>query len=108
MLPTFFVLQAIPQSLVTPVMLVLMFGVFYLFIIRPQSRRQKEQDTFQANVKRGDQVVTSSGIIGRVSKVEKDGGLVTIETGKGVYIDFTLGSVSRELTEAKFGKSTAA
>ncbi len=100
-------LQAIPQSLVTPLMLLLMFGVFYFFIIRPQSRRQKQQDTFLANIKRGDQVVMSSGIVGRVSKIEKDTGIVTIETGKSVLLDFTLGSVSRELTASKFGESAA-
>ena len=108
MLSSSLFLQAIPQSLVTPVMLVLMFGVFYLFIIRPQARRQKQQDTFQAAIKRGDQVVMSCGIVGRVVKVEKDSGLVGIETGKNVQLDFTLGSVSRELTVAKFGESQAA
>ena len=105
--PTLALLQAIPQSLVTPVMLALMFGVFYFFIIRPQARRQKQQEMFQQEVQRGDQVVMSSGIVGRVSKVDKDGGTVTVETGKGVYLDFTLGSISRDLTVAKFGERNA-
>ncbi len=100
-----FLQSIIPPNLVTPIMLVLMFGVFYLFILRPQTQRQKKQDAFQGAIKRGDRVVTSSGIVGRVSKLDKEEGIVTIETGKNVYLDFTLGSVSRDLTVAKFGEA---
>ena len=88
-------------------MLALMFGVFYFFIIRPQSRRQKQQAEFESTLKRGDQVVTSSGVIGRVAKYDQDGGIITVETGKNVQLNFTVGSISRELTEAKFGDDTA-
>lgn len=93
----------IPEELVTPIMLALMFGVFYFFIIRPNSRRQKQQAEFETNLKRGDSVVTTSGIVGRVSRIDGDGGVITVETGKNVQLNFTPGSISRELTEAKFG-----
>lgn len=106
MQPVLFLQSVIPPNLITPIMLAMMFGVFYLFILRPQSQRQKKQDAFQANIKRGDNVVTSAGLVGRVSKLDKEGGVVTIETGKNVYLDFTLGSVSRDLTVAKFGEPT--
>ena len=92
----------IPENLVTPIMLALMFGVFYFFIIRPQSRRQKQQAEFESALKRGDQVVTSSGVIGRVAKYDADAGVITVESGK-TQLNFTVGSISRELTEAKFG-----
>ena len=98
----------IPQELVTPIMLALMFGVFYFFIIRPQSRRQKRQAEFEAELKRGQDIVTSSGIVGKVAKYDKDGGIITVETGKNVQLNFTVGSISRELTEAKFGSASDA
>lgn len=106
MYPTTVFLQAaggIPEQLVTPIMLALMFGVFYFFIIRPNSRRQKQQADFESSLKRGDSIVTSSGVIGKVSKLDVAGGVVTVETGKNVHLNFTVGSISRELTEAKFG-----
>ncbi len=101
-----FLQSIIPPNLVTPIMLVMMFGVFYLFILRPQTQRQKKQDLFQTSIKRGDRIVTSSGIVGRVSKIDAADGIVTVETGKNVYLDFTLGSVSRDLTVAKFGEAS--
>lgn len=103
--PAAIFLQAggIPPNLVTPIMLALMFGVFYFFILRPQARRQREQSDFEAAVKKGDRVVTSSGIIGKITKVDREGGTVTLETGKNAYLELTAGSVSRDLTVAKFG-----
>ena len=105
--PALLLQAAIPPNLVTPIMLALMFGVFYFFILRPQARRQRQQADFEAAVKKGDRVVTSSGIIGKVTRVDRDGGTVTLETGKNAYLEFTAGSVSRELTVAKFGDPSA-
>lgn len=50
--------------------LILVFIVFYFLLIRPQQRRQKQLAQSIAAVKRGDQVVTAGGIVGRVTKVE--------------------------------------
>ena len=59
-----------PQGgLVQFVPLILIFGIFYFLIIRPQSKRAKEQQTFISALKRGDEVVTAGGILGRVTKV---------------------------------------
>ena len=90
-------------SLTTPVMLGLMLVIFYVFLIRPQSQQAKRQKAFQEEIKKGAQVVTGSGIIGRVTRVDREGGTVTIETVKGTYLELTIGSISRELTEAKYG-----
>jgi len=84
-------------------MIGLMAAIFWLFILRPQQRRQKQQVSFQEAVKKGDKVVTSSGILGRVTKVDSEEQTITLEVGKGTYLDFTAGSVSRDLTEAKYG-----
>jgi preprotein translocase subunit YajC len=55
--------------------LLLIFGVFYFLLIRPQQQRQKETKTMLAALKRGDRVVTGGGILGTVQRVppDKDG-----------------------------------
>ena len=50
--------------------LLLIFVVFYFLLLRPQSKRVKTLQNAIANVKKGDQVVTSGGILGRVTRVE--------------------------------------
>ncbi|MBO6585025.1 MAG: preprotein translocase subunit YajC [Gracilimonas sp.] len=57
------------------------FLVFYLFIIRPQSKRQKEIKEQVEGMKKGDKVVTSSGIIGIVDKIEENEFLLDIDSG---------------------------
>ena len=94
----------ISPNLTTPIMLGLMLAVFYFFLIRPQAQRQKKQTQFQDAVQKGDQVVTNAGIIGRISNIDREQGRLTLEVGKNTYIDMTVGSISRELTEATYGE----
>ena len=49
--------------------LILIFVIFYFFLIRPQQKKAKEHKTMVANLKRGDKVVTSGGIVGTVERV---------------------------------------
>jgi len=95
----------ISPNMTTPIMLGLMLAIFYFFLIRPQAQRQKKQTAFQDAIKKGDKVVTSAGIIGRVSKIDKEEGIITLEAGKNTYLDFTVGSISHDLTVAKYGES---
>ena len=46
--------------------------VFYLFLIRPQQKKQKEQTKFMDDLQKGDSVVTASGIIGTINKIEEE------------------------------------
>ncbi len=57
------------------------FLVFYLFIIRPQSKRQKEIKEKVEGMKKGDKVITSSGIIGFVDKIEENEFLLDVDSG---------------------------
>jgi preprotein translocase subunit YajC len=57
------------------------FLVFYLFIIRPQSKRQKEIKQMVEEMKKGDKIVTSSGIIGILDKIEETEVLVDVDSG---------------------------
>ena len=49
--------------------LILIFVIFYFFLIRPQQKKVKEHKQMVANLKRGDQVITSGGIVGTVERV---------------------------------------
>lgn len=63
---------------------IFIFVIFYFLIIRPQSKRQKEHQKFLADVKRGDEVVTSSGILGRIEGITDQ--FVTLEIADGVRV----------------------
>ncbi len=65
--------------------LVLLFGIFYFLIIRPQQQRMKAHQAMVAAVKRGDTVVTAGGLIGKVAKVKDDGELM-VEIADNVQV----------------------
>ena len=75
---------------------VLMFAVIYLFMIRPQMQRQKKEKAFATALKKGDKVVTKSGMHGKVLDINDDG-TVIIETGAG-KIKFERASISMEMS----------
>ena len=52
--------------------LILIFVIFYFFLIRPQQKKVKEHKAMVAALKRGDEVVTSGGVVGKVEKVHAD------------------------------------
>ena len=65
--------------------LVLVFVIMYFFLIRPQQKRVKDHQAMVAAVRRGDTVVTSGGIVGKVAKVQEDGE-VLVEIADGVKV----------------------
>ena len=69
----------------TMVPLVLLFGIFYFLLIRPQQQRIKAHQQLVESVKRGDTVVTAGGLIGKVAKV-KDDGEVMVEIADNVQV----------------------
>jgi preprotein translocase subunit YajC len=83
--------------------LILMAGmviVFYFFLIRPQAKKQKEQRTFETDLEKGSEVVTASGIIGKINKIEDQ--IITLEVANKVFIRVTKGAISKEMTEGLF------
>ncbi|MCH2450597.1 MAG: preprotein translocase subunit YajC [Gracilimonas sp.] len=82
-LPLFFMGSPGDESagIINLVFLGAIFLVFYLFIIRPQSKRQKEIRQMVSEMKKGDKVVTSSGIIGILDKIEETEVLVDVDSG---------------------------
>jgi preprotein translocase subunit YajC len=96
----FISLQAPNNGLASILMMVSIFAIFYFFFIRPQMTKQKEQVSFQDLIKKGDEVVTASGIIGRVSKI--DDKEVTLELDGKTFVRFTKSAISKEMTESFF------
>ena len=60
------------QGITQFIPLILIFVIFYFFLIRPQQKRAKEHLAMVAGLKRGDEVITSGGIIGTVERVLED------------------------------------
>ncbi len=77
----------------------LIFGVMYFFMLRPQIKKQKEQNNYLGNLKKGDQVVTGSGIIGKITKFE-DGGVIELQVDSKTFIKILKSAVSKEASEA--------
>ncbi len=82
-------LQAAPQepsALMNFLPFILIIVVFYFFMIRPQQQRQKELNKLRDELKKGDHVVTTGGIFGKVAKVADN--KITLEIADGVLVDF--------------------
>ena len=77
----------------------MMILVFWLFMIRPQAKKAKQQKTFIADLKKGDKVVTIAGIHGTVNKVNEDGTL-SLEVSPGSYLKIEKSTISMEMTAA--------
>lgn len=77
-----------------------MLVVFWLFMIRPQMKKQREQRTFMDNLEKGEEVVTSSGMLGKITKM--DGEIITLEISPKTYVRVTKNSISKEMTEALY------
>jgi len=97
----FVLLQASPQSPgfggIQFIFLGLMIVVFWLFFIRPQAKKQKQQKSFIENLNKGDKVVTIAGIHGKINKVNDDG-TIELETSPGSYIKIEKSAISLEWT----------
>ncbi len=71
-----------------------MILIFYIFFIRPQQKKQKEQRKFIDEVKKGDKIVTMGGIHGKIFSVEDT--TVTLELDKGFKMTIEKSSISQE------------
>ena len=76
-----------------------MFIVMYFFMIRPQSKKAKEQKKFSESISSGEQIVTTAGIHARINRINEDG-TVQIETGRNSYMTVERSAISMELTTA--------
>ena len=90
----------------TVIMLVLMVGVFYFMLIRPENKRKKEAEQMRGAVKTGDKITTIGGIIGTVVNVKED--KIVIETSADqVRIELAKWAISTNETAAEAKKAEA-
>jgi preprotein translocase subunit YajC len=71
---------------------VVIFAIFYFLIIRPQVKRQKDHQKFVTELKKGDEVLTSGGILGTIEGLTDQ--FVTLEVSQGVRIRVLRGQIS--------------
>src|SRR4029453_11912328 len=84
------------------VFLVLMVGVFYFLLIRPQQRRMKALQSLQSSLQLGDEIVTSAGFFGTIRRF--DGEVVTIELSPGVEARVNRRAISGKVTPEPAGE----
>jgi preprotein translocase subunit YajC len=80
--------------------IILIFVIMYFLIIRPQQRKVKEHRNMVAALRRGDQIVTQGGLIGKISKV-KDDNEIEVEIADGVRVRVVRATVSQVLSKTE-------
>lgn len=91
-------LQAAGGGLGTLPFLLAMFAIMYFFMIRPQIKRQKSEKNFQATLKKGDRVIMTSGIHGKIIELNDNDNTCVIETSAG-RLKFERSAISLEMSK---------
>ena len=81
-----------PSMLASFIPLILIFLIFYFLLIRPQQKKQKEHKVLLDSIQRGDEILSSGGILGKVIKVDND--KLTVEISKGVHVTIIRSTVA--------------
>jgi len=81
-----------PSMLASFIPLILIFLIFYFLLIRPQQKKQKEHKVLLDSIQRGDEILSSGGILGKVIKV--DNNKLTVEISKGVNVTIIRSTVA--------------
>lgn len=90
------------DSLMSLLPLVLMFVVLYFIMIRPQMKRQKEHKAMIEAIAKGDEIVTSGGLVGRVAKMGES--FLHVEVANGVELQVQRNAVVQVLPKGTYGK----
>lgn len=83
--------------------LILIFAIMYFLLIRPQQKKTKEHQAMIGALRRGDQVITQGGIIGKVAKVREDGE-IEVEISEGVKVRVVKSTVAQVLNKTEPAK----
>lgn len=92
------------QGIESLIPLILIFAIMYFLLIRPQQKKLKEHQAMVAALRRGDQVITQGGVIGKVTKV-KDEGEVEVEIASGVSVRVVRSSIATVMNKTEPAKS---
>lgn len=77
------------------IQMLLIFGIFYFLLIRPQAKERKKHDEMLSAIKKGDEIVTNGGIIGKVVHVEEN--RLTVKTGDNTRLTVDRGRIASVL-----------
>ena len=80
--------------------LILIFAIMYFLLIRPQQKKLKEHKAMIGALRRGDQVVTQGGLIGKVSKV-KDDSEIEVELAEGIKVRVVRATIAQVLSKTE-------
>ena len=72
----------------------LIIGIFYMLVFRPQQKKMKEHQNMVTNLAKGDEVVTAGGLIGKVTKIKADSNEVKVEIAKDVRVNVVQATIS--------------
>jgi len=86
--------------------LILIFAIMYFLMIRPQQKKVKEHKAMVEALRRGDQVITQGGIVGKVSKVKEDGEL-EVEIADGVKVRIVKSTIVQVLSKTEPASAAA-
>jgi preprotein translocase subunit YajC len=89
------------SSLISFVPIVLIFAIMYVLMIRPQQKKVKDHRAMVAALRRGDQVVTSGGIIGKVTKVDDQKSEVEVEVAPNVRVRVVKSTISQVVSKTE-------
>lgn len=92
------------QGIQSIIPLILVFGIMYFLLIRPQQKKLKEHQQMVAALRRGDQVVTQGGLIGKVTKVKDDNEL-EVEIAAGVSVRVVRSSITAVTSKTEPAKA---
>ena len=91
------------QGIAQFIPLILIFVIFYFFLIRPQQKRVKDHRLMVESLKRGDEVITSGGIIGTVDRVLEDD-RIEVVIGENVKVQIIRSTITSQLKKEEVKK----
>ena len=91
------------QGITQFIPLILIFVIFYFFLIRPQQKRVKDHKSMVESLKRGDEIITSGGIIGVIDKTMDDDRII-VDIGEGVKVQVIRSTITSLLKKEEVKK----
>jgi len=93
------------QGIQSLIPLILIFGIMYFLLIRPQQKKLKQHQMMVEALRRGDQIITQGGIMGKVVKVKDDSNEVEVEIASGVNVRVVRSTIATVVNKTEPAKS---
>lgn len=87
------------------IMLLLIFAIMYFLLIRPQQKKMKEHAAMLEALRRGDQIITQGGLVGKIVKVKDEANEVEVEIAKGVNVRVVKSTIATVMNKTEPAKT---